>query len=254
MTVVSLRDVTVDFGQNRALDRVTESFDAGTSTAIMGPNGSGKTTLLNVVAQLQAPSSGAVELQPDANVALLSQHASYATWMPLTVADVVTMGCYRRTGLIRRISASDRSLMDTVAERLDIGPMLKRRYGTLSGGQRQRVRIAQALVQEPNVLIMDEPITGLDLPSQEVILALIESEAAAGTTVLITTHHLDEARHCEAVVLLNSSVIATGKPGDILTATNLRSTFGERVLGDHLDHDHDDELLVFDDHAHHHDA
>jgi len=102
------------------------------------------------------------------------------------------------------------------------------------------------------VLVLDEPITGLDLPSQQIIIDLIEQQTDAGTAVLITTHHLDEARHCDEVLLVSGHIVASGPPTEVLTADNLREAFGDRLLGDHRHHDHSQEMLLVDDHGHHH--
>ncbi len=110
--------------------------------------------------------------------------------------------------------------------------------------------IAQALAQQPRLLLLDEPITGLDLVSQQVILDVIADATAAGTAVMLSTHHLDEARHCERVLLLATDLVAEGPPDEVLTTERLREAFGGRLLGDHADHDHDLDLLLLDDHGH----
>jgi ABC-type Mn2+/Zn2+ transport system ATPase subunit len=114
--------------------------------------------------------------------------------------------------------------------------------------------VAQALAREADVLLLDEPITGLDLLSQERILAVIEEERHDGRTVVLTTHHLDEARHCDEVVVLDGRLVAVGPPDDILVPAVLREAYGERVLGDHAHHAHAHDLVLVDDHGHGHDA
>jgi len=252
VAAIELRGASVDYGPQRALEAVDLTLNPGESLALVGPNGSGKTTLLRLIAGLVEPSHGVVSVPSNAVFGYVSQHASQPQWLPLSARDVIQMGRYGDRGLIGRLKADDRQIIAGVAEHLELDGVLGRSYGDLSGGQRQRVRIAQALAMRPNILVMDEPITGLDLPTQQIILDLIESQTEIGTLVLLTTHHLDEARHCKRVLLMAGRVVADGAPSEVLTTRNLRSTFGERVLGDHQQHDHDHDMLVIDDHGHRH--
>ncbi len=249
---VSFDAVSVRFGEVTAVDDVSFSADAGTAVALIGPNGSGKTTMLQLIAGLQDPSFGAVSRPPEVEVAYVTQHASTPSWLPISAYEIVRMGRFRRRGLLGRLDADDKQCISKAADRLEVDDLLNRTYGDLSGGQRQRIRLAQALAQEPNVLLLDEPITGLDLTSQQLILDVIDEEKAAGRLVFVTTHNLDEARHCDAVLLLNTRLVAAGAPNDVLTVEHLRSAFGNRLLGDHDGHDHASELLMFDDHGHSH--
>lgn len=234
------------------IDDVSFVIDGGTSAAIIGPNGSGKTTLLNLIVGLAKPSLGTISTVPNASFAYVLQHRNGRLWLPLTAREVITTGHYRRRSLLGRLTRSDRRLVVETAERLDIADLLDEQFATLSGGQKQRVLLAQALVQEPDVLLLDEPITGLDLASQERILDLIDDETTAGTTVVITTHNLDEARHCDVVLLLAGRLVAIGEADEVLTPEGLRETFGALVLGDHRGHGHRRDLLIVDDHGHGH--
>ena len=243
-------DVGVRHGSLDALVDVSLVFGTGTATALMGANGSGKTTLLDCLAGLRAPSSGSVETNGH-EIAYVRQHLP-DRWMPLTVREVVTMGRYGRAGLIGRLRAADFDSIDAAAGRLDVVDLFSRQFGELSGGQRQRVMVAQTLASDPTALLLDEPLTGLDIPSQERILTVIAEEEERGTVVVLSTHHLDEARHCDQVALLAGRVVAIGSPDEVLVPELLRETFGARILGDHSGHDHDHELLVLDDHGHDH--
>ncbi len=197
---IELDQVGVDYGGVTALDAISHRFVQGTATAVMGANGSGKTTLLDLLAGLRSPTRGIVRGLDPTRVGYVVQHLA-SRWLPITVREVLAMGRYRRLGLWRRLAVDDRAALRAAAERLAIGDLLPRQFSELSGGQRQRVRIAQVLAGEPDVLLLDEPITGLDLPSQKVILDVISDLTAAGVTIVVTTHHLDAARHCDAVLL-----------------------------------------------------
>ena len=240
--------MTVSYGGRLALDRVSADLPAGRSVALIGPNGSGKTTLLQVLAGLVDPDAGTVE-QPNAPVALVAQRQAHRPWLPLTVGEVLRMGTYARRGLLGRVDRHDKQVIADAAARLDVGDLLRRQFGELSGGQQQRVAIAQALVVLPRLLLLDEPITGLDLASQHQILTLLD-DMAGDATVVVTTHHLDEARHCDQVLLLAGRVLAAGPPDDVLVPEVLAAAFEGRTLGEHHRHTHDHHLLVLDDHAH----
>ena len=245
---IAVENLTVRFDTVTALDRITHVFQPGTATAVMGVNGSGKTTLLESLAGMLRITSGRISGVPD-RVAYICQHPP-ATWMPLTAGEVIAMGRYRERGLTGRFRAADRAAVLEAANHLEVAQLENRDFGSLSGGQQQRVRIAQALAAEPALILLDEPITGLDIPSQDRILAVIDEYAERGAVVIVTTHHLDEARHCHTVMLLANRLAAVGSPEDVLTVERLKEAFGPRVLGDHAHHDHDHDLHMLDDHGH----
>lgn len=230
---VRVKNLTVRFDDFSAIDRVSHSFEPGTATSIMGVNGSGKTTMLQSIAGLVPPTSGLIDGVPE-RIAYVSQHLP-SSWMPLTSKEVLAMGRYRERGLVRWFRATDRQAMYQAGERLNVNYLSNRSFGELSGGQRQRVRIAQALASEPELLLLDEPITGLDIPSQERILDVIQDYSHQGAVVIFTTHHLAEARHSDSVLLLDNQLIAAGTPEDVLTAEQIRRAFGARLLGAHGD-------------------
>ena len=249
VNAVEVEDLTVRFDDVTALDGVTHTFEPGTATAVMGVNGSGKTTMLECLAGLQKPTSGRISGMSE-NLAYVCQHLP-ACWMPITAGEVLAMGRYGKRGLLGRLRGEDRAAIRYAGEQLDVNQLSSRSFGDLSGGQQQRVRIAQVLAGQPEVIMLDEPVTGLDIPSQERILDVVEEYSSRGAIVIITTHHLDEARHCDSVMLMANRMVACGPPDEMLTEERLRETFGSRLLGDHADHDHGQEMIVLDDHGHH---
>jgi ABC-type Mn2+/Zn2+ transport system ATPase subunit len=160
------------------------------------------------------------------------------------VDEVLRMGIYRGSPFVRRIRSDQRAELDAIADRLEVADLRRRGFGALSGGQRQRVLVAQALVGSPRLLLLDEPITGLDLASQHTILAVIGEEVAAGSAVVYSTHHLEEARRAERVVLLAGEIVAAGLPSDVLRGDLLARAFGGRVLRI------DESSVLVDDHGH----
>lgn len=163
----------------------------------------------------------------------------------MTVAETVRLGTYAELGLLRRPTARTRERIREAVERLAIGDLLDRQLPELSGGQRQRVLIAQGLVQDADVLLLDEPVAGLDVTSQRIILDVIEAERDRGRTVITTTHDIGSAARADLVVLVATDVIAFGTPDEVLTPEHL-----SRAFGGHL-HMLPDGTLVLDDPAHH---
>jgi iron complex transport system ATP-binding protein len=268
-TIVA-RDVCVHYGSTVALAPSTLVVPRGQSVALVGPNGSGKSTLLHVLAGLLRPTSGSVERRDGARVSFVAQHQLQHRWMPISVGEVLRMGRYGERGLVGRLGANDRHAVAEAAERMDVGAMVRRPFGDLSGGQRQRVLVAQALAARPDLLLLDEPITGLDLASQQRILEVIADETADGTSVVLSTHHLGEARHTDRVLLLAGCIVADGPPAEVLRPRLLAEAFGNRMIRTangavlvvddhgHADGDHDDGLDASDllpqhrhDHVHH---
>ena len=251
--LVTLDEVTVIRGAKKALDNMSVQIHPGQSVALVGPNGSGKTTLLEVLAGLRSPTTGTVHHHdgPRVSVAIVTQR-HVGGWMPLTTREVIRMGRFRSTMVPRRLRPDDHAILAAAAERLAVSDLHDTPLGALSFGQRQRVLVAQALAREADLLLLDESITGLDLVSQERILAVINQETGAGRAVVLSTHHLDEARHCDVVLVLDGRLIAAGPPKTVLVPEVLREAYGERVLGDHAHHDHAHDLFLVDDHGHGH--
>jgi iron complex transport system ATP-binding protein len=229
---------------------------SGAITAIIGPNGSGKSTLLHAIAGLIPISSGALSVlgatpvlsQPQ--IAYVLQYTTVPAGTPLTVAEAVMMGRYPTLGFLRRPSPHDRERVAQAMERLDITHLAKRHLTELSGGQRQRVYVAQGIAQDHTLLLLDEPLTGLDITSAKTIDAIIHDEPEHGCSVILTTHDLEEAKAADHVILTGGRVIASGRPEEVLTQSNLAEAYGLGALheldGDapllpteHHDHDHD---------------
>jgi ABC-type Mn2+/Zn2+ transport system ATPase subunit len=244
--LVTLEGASVRYGSILALAPTHLQLARGQSVALVGSNGSGKSTMLGLLARLIVPTRGAVRFAGQPKVSFVAQQHAFHRWMPLTVDEVVRMGRFRRLGLVRPLRRVDREAITEVSERLEVADLAKRTFGQLSGGQRQRVLVTQALVDAPDLLLLDEPITGLDLASQEVILEVIGAERDRGAAVVFSTHHLDEARRADRVVLLAGAVVADGPPEEALQVELLAAAFGGRLST------FDDEVVVFDEHGHGH--
>lgn len=235
---VTIRDLTVAYGDHVALRLASLNVPAERITAVIGPNGSGKSTLLDAIAGLKAPAAGSVEVfhvPPAAarrRIAYVLQSTNPNEVVPLTVREVVTMGRYALRGAFRPLRDADREVVARAMERLSIAALGRRHVTELSGGQRQRAYVAQGLAQEADLLLLDEPATGLDLPTKERIAEIVAEERDAGRTIIYTTHDVAEAAEADFVVLLAGEVVAAGTAAAVLTADNLAAAYGAQI---HLD-------------------
>lgn len=245
MNAVTATDLEVAYGTTVALGQSTFSIPRGLITSVIGPNGSGKSTLLATIAGLIEPVGGSVTLSEGVSrVAYVMQTTKVNEVLPVTVAEVVTMGRFADVGFLERMLAKDKAAVSEAMERMDILDIASSHLHELSGGQRQRVFVAQGLAQEHDLLLLDEPLTGIDLPTAQAIDDIIHDETSRGCTVVLTTHDLSEARVSDYVLLLSGRVVASGAPSEVLTSENLAAAYGESLL--HVEHD----TLFVDDPAH----
>jgi iron complex transport system ATP-binding protein len=241
MSAVDIEGLTVKAGSKVLVSNVTLAVEAGTWCTIVGPNGAGKTTLVEVVAGLRKPSHGSVSISGHAlaempererarRVALVPQQPVIPSGM--SVEDYVALGRVAYHGLFRPPSASDRRIVESVLERLSLVDFRERDVMTLSGGERQRMVLARALVQSTAVIVLDEPITGLDLRHQMDMLELLKSEIAqCGLTVVATLHDLTLAgQFADRLVLLDhGQVVLDGAAGDVIRSEELAQCYGMKL-------------------------
>lgn len=204
--MIVISELTVRYGSDVALAGVDARFEPGAVTALTGPNGSGKSTLLQVLAGVVVPQSGAVAGVPE-SVAYVPQHSAVGVRLPLTVREVVAMGRWAKAGLPRRSSRADRNAVDSALERLGMSDVAHRRLTSLSGGQRQRALLAQAIVQQGDLVLLDEPTAGLDAGAIRVINDVTAEEAARGATVVLATHDIHDAARADHIIELQKLAI-----------------------------------------------
>ncbi|MBT1636071.1 zinc ABC transporter ATP-binding protein AztA [Clavibacter michiganensis] len=197
---VALRGIRVDFGDRRALDGVDLELLPGALTVIAGPNGAGKSTLLEVVAGTRAPAAGTRSAADRA--AFVPQRAAVSDRLPVTVRDVVTVGAWGRSGRWRRLDADARRAVDDALDRLGLIPLASQGFAALSGGQRQRALLAQGLARGADLLLLDEPTTGLDAASAARIRAIMRAEADRGIAVVAVSHDPAVLAEADRVVRL----------------------------------------------------
>ena len=230
--VVEAEGLVLRHGDHMAVRSSGFRVPRGTVTAVIGPNGSGKSTLLQAMAGVLTPSSGTLRVfgqpveQARHNISFVMQSVVYPEGTPMTVRDVVRMGRYPSLGWFRPFRRQDRAAVQEAMEQMDVAELAHRHLDELSGGQRQRVYVAQGIAQGHELLMLDEPMTGLDLVSARTIDDLIHAETDHGHSVVLTTHDLDEARAADHVILMGGRVVASGTPEQVLTQENLESVYG----------------------------
>ncbi len=233
---VSAAGLVLAYGDRVALHASDFDIPPGALTAVIGPNGSGKSTLLHAIAGLLEPVAGRLAVlgtrptRAHARVAYVLQSAKVNEIIPITVREVVAMGRYAHLGPFGRFRRRDRAAVADAMERLDIADLASLHLGELSGGQRQRVFVAQGLAQDADLLLLDEPVTALDLVSRDRIMDAAAAEAERGKTVVVTTHDLDEAAHADLVMLLAGRVVGFGAPDEVLTPDSLERAYRVKLV------------------------
>jgi manganese/iron transport system ATP-binding protein/manganese/zinc/iron transport system ATP- binding protein len=210
------------------LGGVTFAVAPGELAAVLGPNGGGKTTLFRALLGELPFRTGDVELAD--RPAYVPQTDDARLDFPVSAHDVALMGAYGRTPWYRRVSRADRSRAEAALARVGLADRAGARFGTLSGGQRQRVLIARALVQDSPVLLLDEPLSGVDHPSAVQIEAVFAELRAEGRALLVATHDVAQARAWPRVLCLNHGQVAFGAPEEALTTDVLRATYGDELV------------------------
>ncbi len=228
--------MTVTYGHNVAVANATARIEPGTVTGIIGPNGSGKSTLLKAIAGVIRPLRGEILLggepirQRAARVAFVPQREEVNWDFPVTARDVVMMGRYPALGWLRLPGAKERAAADSALDSLGLGGLGHRHISQFSGGQQQRIFLARAMVQEPELVLLDEPFTGVDVTNRAIFHETIQGFASAGVSVLVATHDLDEVQATTShVMCMNRRLVAFGPTSETFTAENLKATFGGQV-------------------------
>jgi ABC-type Mn2+/Zn2+ transport system ATPase subunit len=215
----------------------------------------GRRDRAKTLAGIIEPTSGSFAT-PDGQPAIVLQSTDVDRSVPINARDTVAMARYATLGWLGRFRSADRAAIIQAMHRLEIDDLADRQIHQLSGGQRQRILVAQGLAQDSAVLLLDEPLTGLDVASRAIILDVLDQEHAAGRTTITSTHNFNDAQRCDLVVLLATHAVAFGPPDDVLTETNLHRAFGGRFvrIGDTLllddPHHHDDRQQHDRNHAH----
>lgn len=234
--VLEVQDVAVSLGGRRVLDGVDLALEAGEVLGLVGPNGAGKTTLLRTALGLIAPERGRVRIEgaeprrARRRVGYVPQKHDVDWNVPMTVRELVLTGRIPRWGVFGRTQPEDVRAAASALDRVGLGALRGRPIAELSGGQRQRALIARALCLEPALLLLDEPYTGVDVPTQELVTELLHSLAGEGTGIVMTTHDLHHAaEHSTRLCVVKGAVLVDDSPRAAIGHPALAEVFGERT-------------------------
>ena len=255
---IEVRNLTVAYRNGvTALRDASFTVPLGSVTALVGVNGAGKSTLFKALMGLLPHASGQVRIGggtvEDAlsrNLVAYVPQAEEVDWtFPVLVEDVVMMGRYGHMGFFRRPRPIDRHAVDAALARVNIADFRRRQIGELSGGQKKRVFLARAIAQEAKVILLDEPFTGVDVQTEQAIIALLMAMRDEGRVMLVSTHDLGSVpEYCDRVVMVKGTVLASGPTETTFTPENLRLAFGgvlrHFVLGGTALHDDADQRSV----------
>ena len=258
MTGLEIKNVTVTYNNGHtAIWDTSFSLPTGSITALVGVNGSGKSTLFKSVMGLVNLSKGSVQiLGQSVSAAMRANQVAYVPqsedidWnFPVLVQDVVMMGRYGHMNMFRMARSRDHEKVASALERVGIYELRRRQIGELSGGQKKRVFLARALAQESEVVLLDEPFTGIDVNTEEQIMSLLKDMREDGKVILVSTHNLGSVpEFCDRAVLINGTVLASGETNEVFTQDNLQLAFGgvlrRFVLTGKELHDDDDRRQV----------
>ena len=239
----------MEYDSSLALDNFSFEIQSGEQIAVIGPNGAGKSTIFKVIAGLLEPSKGDVQIygsEPSGHICIgyVPQRAQVDWNFPANVFDVVMMGRVRKIGIIKRSSAEDRNVVFDALEVVQMADLAKRQIDELSGGQQQRVFIARALAQDAELLLLDEPFSGLDINSQNQIFKILENLDRNKIATLVSLHDLNMARtHFKKVMLINKKLLGFGDPQKVFSSDALAEAFRSHL---HFVESGDGQLAVSD--------
>jgi ABC-type Mn2+/Zn2+ transport system ATPase subunit len=226
-SLIRLRSAAFGYGTRRIVSGVDLDVVAGRVLGIVGPNGSGKTTLFRGLVGLLPPSEGSVSRAEGIVLGYVPQREALDASFPLSVREVVEMGAYQRLSRLRRPSAGDRRLAEQWIERVGLGAQRRQPFAELSGGQRQRALLARALVTRPQVLLLDEPTSGVDRGAEEQIFALLTELHRDGLAILLVSHQLGLVRRfVQEVLVVADGRVECGSPEQLLAPERLALLFG----------------------------
>jgi ABC-type Mn2+/Zn2+ transport system ATPase subunit len=234
---LKIENVAVKYDGRMVLEKVSFSVPHGSRVAVVGPNGAGKTTLFKALVSLLPLARGSIRIHGEPLghhldcVAYVPQKEEVDWRFPLTVEDVVTMGRYGKNGWLRAITREDREHVGSALKRLGIQNLATTGIAELSGGQQQRVFLARAIAQNPHILLMDEPFTGVDTRTQQALLDLLDELSHEDVTILVATHDLDLALdRFDYTALLNKHLVAFGPSKKVFSEENIERAFGKQAV------------------------
>jgi ABC-type Mn2+/Zn2+ transport system ATPase subunit len=226
--LLAVDDAATGYGSEPVFRNVTFEVRRGERLAVLGPNGGGKTTLFKLLLGELPALAGRIDA--GGGFGYVPQTERSRLDYPVSALDVALMGTLSRLPWWRRPGRGERGFARAALERVGLGELADAQFGDLSGGQRQRVLVARALVQDAAILLLDEPFTGVDRVSEQLLESLLQELAAEGRGIVAATHDLEQARAWDRVLCLNRRMVAFGDPGEVLTADVLAATYGAEIV------------------------
>ncbi|SEQ33573.1 metal ABC transporter ATP-binding protein [Neolewinella agarilytica] len=233
---ITVNDLSVSYDRKRVLNNIFLEIEEGHRYGILGPNGSGKSTLLKAMLGLIDDYTGTIQVlgqdvqQVRKRVVYVPQRSEIDFTFPATVRDVVLMGRYPHKRVFQRLNAADNTMAEAAMRELDILNLQDRQIGELSGGQQQRTFLARALAQGADILLLDEPFVGVDIPTEEKIIEVLRKLSAEGKTLMVVHHDLQAVpEYFDHVILLNQRLIAYGPTEEVFTPEVLKRAFGGQL-------------------------
>ncbi|WP_338987466.1 metal ABC transporter ATP-binding protein [Fusobacterium animalis] len=225
MNAIEIKNLTVAYGENIALEDFNLDVEIGSLMALVGPNGAGKSTLIKTILKFLKQITGEIKISKK-SLAYVPQRNSVDWDFPTTLFDVVEMGCYGRVGLFKRVNKEEKAKVLKAIEQVGMLEFKDRQISELSGGQQQRAFIARALVQEADIYLMDEPFQGVDSTTEKSIVDILKKLKSDGKTLLVVHHDLQTVpTYFESVTFINKTVIASGKVKEVFTQENIDKTY-----------------------------
>lgn len=225
MNAIEIKNLTVAYGENIALEDLNLNIEVGSLMTLVGPNGAGKSTLIKTILKFLKQITGEIKINAK-TLAYVPQRNSVDWDFPTTLFDVVEMGCYGRVGLFKRVSKEEKQKVLKAIEQVGMLEFKDRQISELSGGQQQRAFIARALVQEADIYLMDEPFQGVDSTTEKSIVEILKQLKAEGKTIIVVHHDLQTVpTYFESVALINKTVIVSGKVSEVFTQENIDVTY-----------------------------
>ncbi|MBP9041658.1 MAG: metal ABC transporter ATP-binding protein [Anaerolineaceae bacterium] len=233
--ILKVTNLTVRYESGTALEQISFELNTGERMAVVGPNGAGKSTLFKIIAGVMKSEGSSVKVfgaEPRGHIciAYLPQRSQVDWNFPVSVSDVVMMGRTRRVGYLRWPSNADREIVKNALETVGMQDLAARQINQLSGGQQQRMFIARALAQEAELMLMDEPFTGLDAPSQDELFSVLDTLRSRKVTVMVALHDLKlAAERFDRVMLLNHRLVGLGTPAEVFREETLNQAYGDHI-------------------------
>ncbi len=251
---LEVRDLTAGYDGTPAIEGITFAVPPGKLVGVIGPNGAGKSTLFKAVLGLLPRQRGEILLHEApaisqrALMGYLPQLEEINRGFPVSVGDVVRMGRYPRVGWLRRPGPPDDEVVRQALARVDLSAQARTQIGRLSGGQQQRALLARVLAQDPHLLLLDEPVSGVDATTQHAIFTLLEELRSGGKTVVVATHDLNcVIERFDLVLCINRRVVAYGPPREVFREDTLSRTYGNHLMIVQVG---DRRIVVADEHGH----